>query len=221
MTRRFLIAVSLIAAASLLVALSRASVRTAPSGPIATVDTLRLMERMLQLPEFADPRTAEIERMQGELTPFDTQLRGLVGQLEELDQQDPLFAAIQAQAQQVQNQLIRGQQQAQYEIDEFAARQFASAFARVREASRIVTEQEGYQYALTSREDDSVMQTSSTALFVQEILYRHALVSPKGTDITELVAAHLQLPEQTDEQAAEPLVDPNALNPDAQPAQPE
>lgn len=193
MTLRLLTVITLVASATVLVALSRVGYR--PAGPIATVDTLALMERMLELPEFADPRTAEIERLQGELQTLDTRLRSLISQLQELEPNDATGPALQMQAQQVQQQLMQQQREAQFDIDAFAAEQFAQAFKRVRAASGEVARSAGYMYAVTSRADDSNLQTGSTSLFVQEILYRTALVAPEGVDITEQVAQHLSLPE--------------------------
>lgn len=210
MTRRLLIVTALLASIVVLAALARVTGR--PPGTIATLDTLRLMERMLELPEFAQARDAKITEYQTPLIALDAQLRTMIDQWSQLDPASPEASAIRTQAEQVQQQLSAGQQNAQLGIDAFAAEQFANAFRQIRaQASAIATER-GYQYVMTSRFDDEQILTDSTSLFVQEILYRSALIAPEGTDITQAVADALNLPEPAP--SPEPAVGPT---PDLQP----
>ncbi len=210
MARRLPIALALLASAVVLVALARDSAR-AP-GPIATLDTLRLMERMLEMPEFADPRNAEIEQLQTPLLQMDSELRQLINQWQTMDQNTPQAGTIRMEAERLQQQLVQGQQNAQQRIDAFTAEQFAQAFVRVRGAADTIADQQGFAYVMTSRFEDDEILTQSTSLFVQEILYRSALVAPEGTDITDAVASMLNIPEQGAEgpAAIDPMADPMA-----------
>jgi len=186
MTRRLLIVTALLASVVVLAALARVTGR--PPGNIATLDTLRLMERMLELPEFAEARDAKISEYQTPLLALDTQLRTMIDQWSLLDPASPEANVIRTQAEQVQQALANGQQNAQIGIDAFAAGQFADAFRQIRALASTIATEQGYQYVMTSRFDDDQILTDSTSLFVQEILYRSALIAPEGTDITQAVA---------------------------------
>ncbi len=201
MTRRILIAFALFASVAVLAALARDTTR--PPGSIATVDTLRLMERMLEMPEFADVRNTKIEEYQTPLQDLDTRLRAMIGQWQAMDPNTVEANALRGQAEQVQQQLMQAQQEAQLGIDAFAAEQFAAAFRRVRATAADIAASDGYQYVMTSRFDDENILTKSTSLFVQEILYRSALIAPEGTDITDAVAQVLNIPEPTPEPAVD------------------
>ena len=195
-----------------LVALVRDTAR-AP-GPIATVDTLRLMERMLEMPEFAEPRNAQIEQLQTPLVQLDSQLRQFISQWQTMDPNTPEAGTLRMEAERLQQQLVQGQQNAQSAIDAFTAEQFADAFVRVRGAADTIADQQGFGYVMTSRFDDDEILTQSTSLFEQESLYRSALVAPDGTDITDAVATMLSIPEPAVEAPAVlPMGDPMAPAP--------
>ncbi len=201
MTRRILIALALFASVAVLAALTRDTTR--PAGSIATVDTLRLMERMLEMPEFADVRDTKIEEFQNPLRDLDTRLRAMITQWQTMDPSTPEANELRGQAELVQQQLMQAQQDAQLGIDAFAAGQFAAAFRKVRATAADIAANDGYQYVMTSRFDDENILTNSTSLFVQEILYRSALIAPEGTDITDAVAKALSIPEPTPEPAVD------------------
>lgn len=197
MTRRLLIVSALLISAVLLAALARVGQR--PAGNIATLDTLRLMERMLELPDFAAAREAKIAELQAPLLDLDSKLRTLIDQWQQLEPDSPEANAIRTQAEQTQQSLSAAQQNAQIGIDAFAAEQFADAFRQIRALASTIATEQGYQYVVTSRFDDDQIITSSTSLFVQEILYRSAIIAPEGTDITQAVADALHLPEPAPE----------------------
>ena len=160
---------------------------------IGVVDSLMLVERMLDEPEYADARTAVEQNWTQQLSLLEAEVNDLLtrrnaavaGSLEqqEINQQG-------AQAQQRYQQL---RQQGAGELEVLGTEQAREAYTKIAEASKVVADRLGYDFVVASRDSAEPTNANTVAGLAQQMLARPLIVYPDGHDITADVRTELGL----------------------------
>ncbi len=178
--------------------------RHAPPDPkIATIDLFGLVQRISELPEYADQREAEITRYTAEIEDLNTQLQ--VARQEANTKTGAEQTEIFNQVRTLQGMLTMKQSEAQQALEQMATSHFKNAHAKVQAAARQAAETLGYTHVISRRSPSVEINAEVTGLFLQELLLRDVVVAPSGDDLTAYVAEEiLKLPAPADGSALTP-----------------
>ncbi|HZW09484.1 MAG TPA: OmpH family outer membrane protein, partial [Phycisphaerales bacterium] len=167
----------------------------ADAARVGTVDVLRLLETMLETPEYADARNAAGDVWNTQITPLGDELNQLRQSITNMDPNDPAAQGLYQQFQSVQQRIGSLQQDAGQAMDKMSAEQLADAYRKIHGAVTSVAEAQGIDRVFSSRTTVDDINTENTNVVVQEVLLRPVLRNVPELDLTEAVRLELGLPE--------------------------
>lgn len=196
------------------VASSPGTIAPAPA-TIASCDTYRLVELLLDQETFAKPRKAREDAIKAELAPTEAELNHMQAELaslrEQLQRANPQDAAAKVVfgdfeskrktfEEKVQTYNTVKEQRNQ-EYSALVSGQFVAAYEQVgAEAGRVGAEL-GYTHVVTQK-SGKIMAADPRRL-IEEFLSRPLAAQPTGSDITEQVRTAMKLPEKTAAEASD------------------
>ena len=172
---------------------ARADQRRASDASIAVVATPDIMNDLMQSDRFAPDRERYALERQDELKPFADQLQKLQDQLQGMTDEDPQFPALAQQFNQIRNQAIQKQNQINADLEKFTASQVIEAYKLVRSSAQAVAEDLGYDYVITSADEDKALEPQNVEIALRQIMARPVLAFPEDADITDDVREDLNL----------------------------
>lgn len=174
---------------------------------IATIDAFALLERSLDLEDYATARADLTTELRAQGDELEAQIEKLDNELSVLVPGDPAINQKQTQLQALYQQYQTFQQQAPLTYDRLAAQQGSEAYWRVVRRAREIATERGYTHLLVSRLKADDFSAVNVAQAMQEILARPVIMTPPGDDLTEVVMEDLNLPAapvETDEPPTDP-----------------
>lgn len=161
---------------------------------IATIDVFALLERALDLPDFAQARdTLQID-LQAQGSAMQAQLQKLNDELGVLVPGDPAINQKQTELQTLYQQYQTFQQQAPQRFDQLAAQQGSEAYWMIVHRAREIAAERGYSHMLVSRLKADEFVSANVSQAMQEILARPVIMTPPGDDLTDVLMDDLNLP---------------------------
>ncbi|MCW5776812.1 MAG: OmpH family outer membrane protein [Phycisphaeraceae bacterium] len=195
-----------IVAAALVVVGLRPATGTLPPAPaapaevrIATVDTLSLLERLMETDAYRLEREQHTATWNDQLRSMSESIQQLEARLMAMSPQDPAAQEVYGQYQSQQHAIQEMQQRAYSDVDEFSARQLADGYRKLHEACNRVAAERGYSHVVSTRLAIDELREVGTNILLQEVMIRPLLRAPAGDDLTDAIATALQLPDRTDE----------------------
>ncbi|GIK20157.1 MAG: hypothetical protein BroJett004_23210 [Planctomycetota bacterium] len=171
---------------------------------IATVDTLSLLERLMETEAYRLEREQHTSSWNDQLKAMSENIQALEARLIAMTPQDPAAQDVYGQYQSQQQAIQELQQRAYADVDEFSARQLADGYRKLHEACNRVATERGYTHVVSTRLAIDELREVGTNILLQEVMIRPLLRAPAGDDLTDAIADALQLPEAAD------AVGPNA-----------
>ncbi len=171
---------------------------------IATVDTLSLLERLMETEAYRLEREQHTSSWNDQLKAMSENIQALEARLIAMTPQDPAAQDVYGQYQSQQQAIQELQQRAYADVDEFSARQLADGYRKLHEACNRVATERGYTHVVSTRLAVDELREVGTNILLQEVMIRPLLRAPAGDDLTDAIADALQLPEAAD------AVGPNA-----------
>ncbi len=171
---------------------------------IATVDTLSLLERLMETEAYRLEREQHTTSWNDQLKAMSENIQALEARLIAMTPQDPAAQEVYGQYQSQQQAIQELQQRAYADVDEFSARQLADGYRKLHEACNRVATERGYTHVVSTRLAIDELREVGTNILLQEVMIRPLLRAPAGDDLTDAIADALQLPEAAD------AVGPNA-----------
>ncbi len=171
---------------------------------IATVDTLSLLERLMETEAYRLEREQHTSSWNDQLKAMSENIQALEARLIAMTPQDPAAQDVYGQYQSQQQAIQELQQRAYADVDEFSARQLADGYRKLHEACNRVATERGYTHVVSTRLAIDELREVGTNILRQEVMIRPLLRAPAGDDLTDAIADALQLPEAAD------AVGPNA-----------
>ncbi len=162
---------------------------------LASADVLSLVEEMLRLDEYAEPRIALETDLVGQMSGMQTQLQTMSQQLQTMQPGDPMGQQIYSNLQAKQAELQQFNQSALESFQNLSADQAKAAYARVRSATSVVADREGFSHVIASRIGADIGEAPTLTAVTQEILARPMAVGMDRHDLTGMIRAELELPE--------------------------
>ncbi|HRQ73827.1 MAG TPA: OmpH family outer membrane protein [Phycisphaerales bacterium] len=201
-----------IVAAALLAVGLRPATGTLPAAPeavaevrIGTVDTLSLLERLMETEAYRLEREQHTTSWNDQLKAMSENIQALEARLIAMTPQDPAAQEVYGQYQSQQQAIQELQQRAYADVDEFSARQLADGYRKLHEACNRVATERGYTHVVSTRLATDDLREVGTNVLLQEVMIRPLLRAPAGDDLTNAIAEALQLPEvQPEPPAHEP-----------------
>ncbi len=171
-----------------------------PGGTIrmATVDMLKIVEKMVKSERYSPSREAFNKDLTTKLESMAGDLQALRAQIQSSPQNAPETQTL------MQNYQARGQEfeQARNEAanrsDEFNARQIAEAYRLVVEVVDAQAKKAGYTHVLATRSGPPTLKSGNIAGTVQEMLARPVVMGEPADDLTKAVMDELKLPDTED-----------------------
>lgn len=177
-----------------------AQVSTAESRDgFATCDVLICLERVLDSPEYADAREQTAQPWNDQIQSLVDELNGIRATIEQMEPTDPTAQGLYQQYQSVAQRVNALRQEADVDIDAFAAGQLADAYRVIHAAVQKVGDELGYEQVLATRLSVDDIDAPNTNAMVQEVMMRLVLKSDPADDITDAVIAELNIPEPAPE----------------------
>lgn len=165
----------------------------APEFKLATVDALAIIARMLESDQYKQANAAHAEK-------FDTDLRGMLKELEDLRTRALGAAEGSDQRRALESEFVQKNQKfeesratAQQSVEEFNTSQVAEAYRLVVEAANALAQTGGYTHVIVTRGDQVKIASKSVAGAVQEILARPVIRGVPSDDLTETVIKQFKL----------------------------
>lgn len=192
---------AIVAAAILAVGLRPATgtLSPAPTSPaevrIATVDTLSLLERLMETEAYRLEREQHTASWNEQLKAMSDNIQALEARLIAMTAQDPAAQEVYGQYQSQQQAIQELQQRAFADVDEFSARQLADGYRKLHEAYNRVAAERGYTHVVSTRLATDDLREVGTNVLLQEVMIRPLIRAPEGDDLTDAIAEALQLPE--------------------------
>jgi len=185
----------------------------------ATIDVFALLERALDLPDFAQARDTLQTDLQAQGAAMEAQLQKLNDELGVLVPGDPAINQKQTQLQTLYQQYQSFQQQAPQRFDQLAAQQGSEAYWMIVRRAREIATERGYTHLLVSRSKADEFVSGNVSQAMQEILARPVIMAPAGDDLTDVLMDDLKLPPAPEPAATDATTDAPADS--AAPAGPE
>ena len=165
----------------------------AADASIAVVSTPDIMNDLMESDRFAPDRERYAEERRAELQPLADQLQKLQQQLQGMTEEDPQAPALIQQFNQLRNQAIQKQNQINADLEKFTASQVIEAYKLVRSSAQAIAEDLGYDYVITSADEDEDFEPQNVDVALRQIMARPVLLSPEDADITDDVREDLHL----------------------------
>lgn len=167
---------------------------------IATVDTVGLLEQMLQSDDYAAAREETRASFESRMVALENDNAQLAAQLQTMDQSDPAFqeGVAQYQSNNAEMQQLGGQFGEQLDI--LAAGQAAEIYQAIANAVDTVAARENIEHVFSNRTAPDAESAFGIAGVTQQLLAR-PLIRTSATDLTEAVRSELGLPDPAEEAA--------------------
>lgn len=165
----------------------------------ATVDVLKLLERMLDTEEYIAGRESESRVWNDQVGAIAAERDGYLAALQQLDPtqaESPQAQALYTQYQDAQQRFLQKRQEAAMAVDAMAAGQLSRAYQEVHATVQRVAAEQGYDRVFSSRMAVDNLDASNTNVIVQEVLLRPVLYTAAADDLTATVMEALGIPEQ-------------------------
>ncbi|MFG0307481.1 MAG: OmpH family outer membrane protein [Phycisphaerales bacterium JB040] len=176
---------------------------------IATVDTVGLLEQMLQADDYAAAREATRASFEERMVELENENAELAAQLQTMDQSDPAFQEGVAKYQSNNSEMQQLGGQFGEQLDDLAASQAAEIYQAITEAVNTVAARENIEHVFSNRAAPDPESAFGIAGVTQQLLAR-PLIRTSATDLTEAVRNELGLPEPTQTEAIDPQAAINA-----------
>lgn len=161
---------------------------------IGTVDTLSLLERLMETEPYRLEREQHTASWNDQLKAASENIQALEARLIAMTPQDPAAQEVYGQYQAQQQAIQELQQRAYTDVDEFSARQLADAYRKLHEACNRVAAERGYTHVVSTRLATHELREVGTNVLLQEVMIRPLIRAPQSDDLTDAVADALQLP---------------------------
>ena len=170
-----------------------------PMRRIATVDTVGLLEVMLETEEdFLAERERVRTGIEDELEDVRSEIEGIQLEAQQLSPDDPQLQMLQQRFQRATQRLSQVQEQSAMRVEELTSRQARDGYGRIHSAIDSIAEERGLDHVMATRRGGEIPASRGTPTAVfQDILARPLVVSPESSDITELVRERLDLPDRS------------------------
>jgi Skp family chaperone for outer membrane proteins len=177
---------------------------------IATVDIFAIAQSMMNREELKQPRDAvdaqfrtRMEAVEREFEQIENRLRNFQSAA------DPQVQPLLQQRQQKAEEYQRIVQERQQEIERLNASQLALAYASIRDAAKRIGQERGYTHVMSNRAESRAAQSNTVADALQDMLARPLVMTPQEHDLTDQVAAALNV--DLSVQPEQPEVQPGAM----------
>ena len=173
--------------------------RGEPIRQIATVDTVGLLEVMLETDEdFLATREEVRTGIQDELEDVQGEIERIQMEAQQRTANDPELQALQQRFQRATQRLTQVQEQSAQRVQQLTSRQAREGYGRIHEAIDSIAEERDLDHVMATRRGGEISSTRNTPTAVfQDILARPLVVSPEAMDITDLVRERLELPDRS------------------------
>lgn len=168
---------------------------------VATVDMLKIVEKMVKSDRYAPAREANNKDLTAKLEAMAGDLQALQTQIQSSPQNAPETQAMIQNFQARRQEFDQARNEAANRSDEFNARQIAEAYRLVVEVVDAQAKKAGYTHVLATRSGPPNLKSGNIAGTVQEMLARPVVVGEPANDITKAVMDELKLPDTDDEPA--------------------
>lgn len=201
--------VGVLAFAALALATGAGMSRIQADAPPATVDVFKILQELLQTPEYADPRDAARDAALAELSAVEANIKRMSEELQLIPQTEQARGQALYQQLQQQQQVYQGlSQQKSAEFMEFSGQQAAAVYKRIYDAVDIVAEREGYGTVFSTQSGGDIEITNSLNAVTQGIVSRPLIRFSMDHDLTQLVREEIGY--------EVPVLEEQTVEPDAQ-----
>lgn len=161
---------------------------------LATADVLGLTDRLMATDKYTSAHQTQVQTLNRALEPLQAELQALATRYQSLATDSPERGEIErvfnAKNQQLQNET----QAALRQMEIFRSTQAADAYRLVVEQSDRIARESGYSHLIATRAQNVVIRSDTMAGAIQEMLARPIVRGAESDDLTERIAAALQLP---------------------------
>lgn len=165
---------------------------------VATVDMLKIVEKMVKSDRYAPAREAFNKELTTKLESMAGDLQALRAQIQSSPQNAPETQALMQNFQSRGQEFEQARNDAATRSDEFNARQIAEAYRLVVEVVEAKARAGNYTHVLATRSGPPTLKSGNIAGTVQEMLARPVVVGPSSDDLTKAVMEELKLPDIED-----------------------
>ncbi|MBK7405666.1 MAG: OmpH family outer membrane protein [Phycisphaerales bacterium] len=180
---------------------------------VATVDVLKLLERMLDGEPYASERESNTKTWNDQISDLASQRDALVQSLSQMKPDDANAQALYEQYQGLQQRINGLSQEAGAAVDKLSAQQLADAYKHIHAAVQKVAEAGGYDRVFSSRMTTEDINADNTNVIVQEVLLRPVLRNAGGDDLTPQIMEELGIKEAEPQKPDAAPTEPGATGP--------